>query len=339
MGESFPMKGGDGAHSYAKNSQYQKEASDSVKEMIREVVVEKLDTESMSSRVTIADLGCSVGPNTFFAVENLMEAVQTKSCSKNKVEFQVFFNDHSANDFNTLFASLPPGRQYHAAGVPGSFHGRLFPRNSITLAHSSYALQWLSKPPQGVRNEGRIHGLGAPEEVGRAYSDQFEKDLGDFMSARAEEIVSGGLMFLLIPAAPEGVSQTDPTVIFDFYGYTLMDLAKEGVVEKSAIDAFNLPIHMATIGEVRKVVEKNGSFSMERIELSKGKARNEEALDAANVLAHMRAGMEGVFSAHFGASVAHKMFTNVLRKAPQISECFQALHNTPNQIFLVLTRK
>ncbi|XP_057804904.1 loganic acid O-methyltransferase-like [Salvia miltiorrhiza] len=339
MGETFPMKGGDDAHSYSKNSRYQKLASDTVKEMIQEAVSEYLATESMSSRVTIADLGCSVGLNTFFAVQNLMEAVEAKWSSKNKLEFQVFFNDHSANDFNTLFTSLPPDRQYHAAGVPGSFHGRLFPCNSITVAYSSQSLHWLSKQPQGLHNEGRIHGSGAPEHVARAYSDQFEKDLGDFMSARAEEIVNGGLMFLLMPGTPEGVPQTELSAIFDYYGYTLMDLAKEGVVEKSAIDAFNLPIHIPTLEEMRKVIEKNGHFSIERIELINPKAGIEEALDAATVLVHMRAAMEGVFTAHFGASVVDKMFANVLPKAPQISHCFQALHNIHNQLFLVLTRK
>nr|POE71627.1 isoform 2 of probable s-adenosylmethionine-dependent methyltransferase at5g38100 [Quercus suber] len=30
-----------------------------------------------------------------------------------------------SNDFNTLFKSLPPNRQYFAVGVPGSFHGIL----------------------------------------------------------------------------------------------------------------------------------------------------------------------------------------------------------------------
>ena len=34
---------------------------------------------------------------------------------------------------------------YFVAGVPGSFYGRLFPRNSLHFAHSSYCLMWLSQ--------------------------------------------------------------------------------------------------------------------------------------------------------------------------------------------------
>ncbi|KAI3455093.1 hypothetical protein Pfo_011756, partial [Paulownia fortunei] len=206
----------------------QKQASDFAKGTIKEAIIEKLDTEillSISSTFRIVDFGCSVGPNTFFTVQNLIEAVENKCSlqgldSKN-MEFQVFFNDHTANDFNTLLASLPPDRQYHAAGAPGSFHGRLFPRASISLAHSSYALQWLSK--------GKIHYTGSSREVVDAYADQFEKDMGTFISARAEEIVEGGLMILIMPGIPDGVchSQLPAGVLFNFLESSLMDLATE----------------------------------------------------------------------------------------------------------------
>ena len=87
-------------------------------------------------------------------------------------EFQVFFNDHTSNDFNTLFTSLPPERPYFATGVPGSFHGRLFPNSSLDFVHSSYALQILSKVPKELLNKnsaawnkGRVHYASAPDEV------------------------------------------------------------------------------------------------------------------------------------------------------------------------------
>ncbi|XP_057804902.1 loganic acid O-methyltransferase-like [Salvia miltiorrhiza] len=343
MEETFPMNGGDSAYSYTKNSKYQKLASDAVKEMIQEAVIEKLDTESMSSTVAIADLGCSVGPNTFFTVQNLMEAVEAKWGSKNKLEFQVFFNDHSANDFNTLFASLPADRQYHAAGVPGSFHGRLFPRNSITLAHSSYALQWLSKQPQGVPNEGRIHYTGASEDVVRAYLDQYEKDLGVFMSARAEEIVRGGLLILVVPASPDGASHSDQPagVLFSYLGHSLMDLANEGVVDKAKIDGFNLPIYAPTVGEMRRVIEKNGCFMIERMELTDPRSKVDGAIDVGSLIMHMRAGMEGIFTTHFGDSVVDRMFAKASAKAQEMSHLLESTYHqsSATQLFLVLKRK
>lgn len=202
--------------------------------MIKQAIIDNLDALSLSTTsVRVVDFGCSVGPNTFFAVQNLVNSVEQK-CSlqgldPGKLEFQVLFNDHTANDFNTLFASLPPERWYHAAAAPGSFHGRLLPRASITLAHSAYSLHWLSKVPQGLSNEGRIHYMGSSTEVVRAYADQFEKDMGAFVNARAQEIVGGGLMLLIIPGIPRGVnlSHLPAAVIFNFLGSSLMDLATE----------------------------------------------------------------------------------------------------------------
>ena len=111
---------------------------DAANELMNEGIKEKLDFKSPCSDSSnictfrIADFGCSVGPNTFFAVEKIMEAVEQKyqACQFQNfppLEFQVFFNDVTANDFNTLFKTLPSYRKYLAAGVPGTFYGRLFP--------------------------------------------------------------------------------------------------------------------------------------------------------------------------------------------------------------------
>lgn len=181
-------------------------------------IVENLDIENQSSPITssfrIADLGCSVGPNTFLAVNNIIEAVAQKYQIKghsNLPEIQVFFSDLVSNDFNYLFASLPQDKQYFSAGVPGSFHGRLFPKASLDFVYSQYALQWLSKVPQELLdcnspafNKGRILYGTSASEVGQAYSDQYAKDMQSFFDARAQELVPGGLLLLLIPGRPDG---------------------------------------------------------------------------------------------------------------------------------------
>lgn len=208
----------------------QKQGSDLAKEKIKDAIIKNLDTTTISTTAfRIVDLGCSVGPNTFSAVQNLIEAVEQKCSSLQGLEFQVFFNDHIANDFNTLFASLPPERRYYTAGTPGSFHGRLFPRGSIKLAYSSYALQWLTKVPEGLLNEGRIHYTRASKEVVEAYADEFEKDMGVFISARAQEIVGGGLLIIVMPGVPDGVNhdQIPANLLYTFLGSSLMDLANQ----------------------------------------------------------------------------------------------------------------
>ncbi|MCL7028884.1 hypothetical protein MKW94_005434 [Papaver nudicaule] len=153
---AIPMNGGYGPYSYTNNSNIQKRVIDAARVMIEEVIEHKLDIHASAAvpkAFVIADLGCSVGPNTFTAIQNIINAVNlkcsifkgcTSSLSSANGEssshtFHVFFNDHATNDFNTLFTSLPPDRQYFAAGVPGSFYTRLFPQDSVHVIHCSEA--------------------------------------------------------------------------------------------------------------------------------------------------------------------------------------------------------
>ncbi|XP_040366506.1 loganic acid O-methyltransferase-like [Rosa chinensis] len=144
------------------------------------------------------------------AVGNILEAVESKYRSQGLnsqiPEFQVFFNDHASNDFNMLFQSLPQNRQYHAAGVPGSFYKQVLPNASINFVYSSTAIQWLSRVPTAVAdsnspawNKGHIHYSNATDEVIRAYETQYSDDMESFQQARAQEIVYGGLIVLTFP--------------------------------------------------------------------------------------------------------------------------------------------
>jgi hypothetical protein len=88
-----------------------------VNELMNEGIKETLDFKSPCSDSSnictfrIADFGCSAGPNTFLAMEKIIEAVEQKYHAQFQnsppLEFQVFFNDVTANDFNTLFKTLP----------------------------------------------------------------------------------------------------------------------------------------------------------------------------------------------------------------------------------------
>lgn len=106
-------------------------------ERLKDTFLEKLDS---ISTFCIVDFRCSIGPNTFYAVQDITLLAQHKYSSSYDMEFKVFFNDFVANDFNNLFASLPSNKKYHLAATPGSFHGQLFLRASINVAYSSSVL-------------------------------------------------------------------------------------------------------------------------------------------------------------------------------------------------------
>ncbi|XP_048329769.1 loganic acid O-methyltransferase-like isoform X4 [Ziziphus jujuba] len=354
MSEAYPMNGGDGIHSYAKNSTLQREIIDVAKEVAKEAIIEKLDVGVLNSPKTfrIADLGCSVGPNTFAAVENIIEAVKSKYQSQglnSKIpEFQVFFNDHVSNDFNLLFASLPQDKQYYAAGSPGSFYGRVFPEASLHIVHSSTSLHWLSGVPKEIVdkdspawNKGKVHYASSGDQVIQAYKAQYESDMEKFLQARAHEIVYGGLMLLILPFHPSGIhpSQSATNLSLDLIGYSLMDLAKKGRVNEEKVDSFNIPLYLTTPQEFEAVVESNGGFSIERMEIL---TRSEfiNGIDGHQIATHWRAGMEGLIKKHFGEDIIDELFDLYAKKADEI--LIPAIVKSAEQqvsLFAVLKRK
>ncbi|XP_059650657.1 loganic acid O-methyltransferase-like [Cornus florida] len=352
--ESYPMNGGDGTYSYAKNSIYQRAVSNVAKDMVDEAIAEKLDVKSLTSNsntLRIADLGCSVGPNTFITMQSVLEAVEKKYLSHglaSKVpEFQVFFNDHGTNDFNTLFASLPHDRKYFAAGVPGSFYGRLFPEFFLHFVHSSFALQWLSKLPEELLdknsqawNNKRIHYTSASEKVVNAYATQFTKDMKMFLNARAKEIVAGGMMVLLVPGCPDDIhhSQLSTALLFDFLGSKLMDMVNEGLVSEAQVDSFNLPVYFPSPMEMARLVEENGCFDIEIMELLDPRSNMNYAIDVHALIMHLRAGLEGIFTKHFGSEIVGEMFERTSQESAELS-CLLDKSNKRNKLFVVLKHR
>ncbi|KAK9940001.1 hypothetical protein M0R45_016679 [Rubus argutus] len=348
--EAHPMTGGDGPYSYAKNSTLQRDGLDVSKELVRKAIAEKLDVEILPSNTfRIADLGCSVGPNTFLAVENILEGVEFKYQSQGMnsqiPEFHVFFNDHTSNDFNMLFKTLPQNRRYYAAGVPGSFYGRLFPDASIHLAHSSYAIHWLFRVPKAVVdskspawNKGRIHYSNSTDEVIRAYETQYTEDMECFLQDRAKEIVYGGLMVLTFPVRPDGTPHSDSStnVMAQLLGSSLMDLVRKGVVKEEKVDSFNVPVYTMSPQEFAAVVEQNGCFSMEIMVGLPSTLVHDPILIAQVVASTIRAGMGEDLKHQFGEEVLDELF-DLFRK--KCEEHTSALDPGKGVILLVVLRR
>ncbi|KAK3036520.1 hypothetical protein RJ639_030961 [Escallonia herrerae] len=354
--EAFPMNGGDGSYSYNRNSSFQRGGVVSAKALISKAVTEIFDVNQFiasSNSISIADLGCSVGPNTFIAVKNIIESVEQKCQSQgldsHVIEFQVFFNDHVANDFNTLFKSLPCDRRYFAAGVPGSFYGRLFPKASLHFVNSSYSLQWLSKVPKEVVdknspawNKGRIYYTNAPDEVIQAYSTQFARDMGSYLKARAEELVCGGLMALLIPCVPVGIppSQSPLIAVVDLLGESLLDVANMGLVSEDKVDSFNFPKYNPTPQELECLIESNGCFTIVKMEPTvRTPVADGNAPTIQMFMLHLRAAWEPLIKEHFGSEIIDELFVQFTKKVAKSSTLLESSFKTILELFVLLQRK
>ncbi|WVZ08847.1 hypothetical protein V8G54_022193 [Vigna mungo] len=74
-----------------------------------EEAIRRLCCHSSPDCMKVADLGCSVGPNTLLVMSNIIDIVHAVCVCLNREPptFQFYLNDLFGNDFNTIFKSLP----------------------------------------------------------------------------------------------------------------------------------------------------------------------------------------------------------------------------------------
>ncbi|KAH9618821.1 hypothetical protein KSS87_018544 [Heliosperma pusillum] len=322
---------------------------------------------SADTPFVVVDLGCSSGSNTIYIIDVIINHVAKRYEAAGSVapEFSAFFSDLPSNDFNTLFQLLPnyyydgegggtmeeclasdKHRSYFAAGVPGSFYRRLFPARSIDVFHSAFSLHWLSQIPENVLdkrskayNKGRVCIHGANEITANAYKKQFQSDLAAFLKARAVELKRGGSMFLVCL----GRTSLDPT---DQGGAGLLfgthfqdawdDLVQEGLITSEKRDSFNIPVYAPSLQDFREVVEANGSFAINKLEVFRGGSplvvsQPDNEAEVGQALATSCRSVCGVLvDAHIGDRLSGELFTRVERRgmsqAKELLEQLQFFH-------------
>ncbi|KAF9602818.1 hypothetical protein IFM89_031678 [Coptis chinensis] len=98
-----------------------------------------------------------------------------------------------------------------------------------------------------------------------AYFAQFVKDMESFLSARAQELLSGGLMALILPTyTKEMLSIKSFHRPLEILGSCLMEMSKKGIVSEAKVDPFNMPVYSPSSEELEEVMKNNGYFSIER---------------------------------------------------------------------------
>ncbi|KAK9129815.1 hypothetical protein Sjap_010302 [Stephania japonica] len=331
------MNKGEGEASYASNSSLQRAVLTKVKPILEETILDLVGDEAYSETevLCIVDLGCSSSPNSLSVISHIVDTV-TAACQRwhrQLPEFQVVLNDLPGNDFNTIFKSLPSFYDKlkrvninhgpcFVAGVPGSFHGRLFPRKSMHFIHSSYSLHYLSQIPKGlVSEEGTPLNKGntyiasrTPPAVSRAYYEQFKQDFYSFLSSCSAEVIARGRAVLtFMGRRTDDPSRDENCVTWKIMSLALNDIAREGLIEEAQIDSFNFPYYAPSAAEVRHIILQEGSFSLTRLEgfeigwepnaaSDTNRTSSDNLKRATYVSKSVRAVAEPMLSSHFGGS-------------------------------------
>ena len=109
--------------------------------------------------------------------------------------------------------------------------------------------------------------------------------------------------------------------------------ASQGLIREDTVDSFNLPVYCGSPEEIVGLVEKNGSFSIERIELIP-LAANAILFGVEIWLKHLRAVWEEILKRHFGNAIIDELFERLREKAKDSSEKIVEKF----QLFVVLKR-
>uniref|UniRef100_A0A0E0LAY3 Jasmonate O-methyltransferase n=1 Tax=Oryza punctata TaxID=4537 RepID=A0A0E0LAY3_ORYPU len=336
------MVGGDGNDSYATNSRLPMKAITETKPVLWKAIdgVFASLPSPAPAKIVIADLGCSSGPNTLLVVSEVIDMISIGGYSE-KTELQFFLNDLPGNEFNYVFRSLQQLKQladrkdqgsveppYYIAGLPGSFYTKLFPRQSVHLFHSSYALMWRSKVPEelssGVHlNEGNIYiGKATPSHVVTLFQ-KFKEDLSLFLALRLEELVGSGRMVLtfLGRKSSQMLAHGDVGTMWELLAEALQILVQKGRVKEEDLTAFNLPYYAPSVDEVTELVEESGLFDIEHTDLFESSWDPHDdsngdddvvadcARSAENIAnCSIRAVIEPLITDHFGESIVDELF-------------------------------
>ncbi|XP_043722246.1 7-methylxanthine methyltransferase PCS1-like [Telopea speciosissima] len=181
--EFLRMSNGEQDTSYAQNSFNRSVIS--IAKPILEKAIEDLVNEGLPSNVlTIADLGCAFGPNTFTVITTIKRKVE-KMCNElgvKQLELQVFLNDlpemistQRSNSFLKIINNLkekgsarmvPPGLTSEV-GIPIN-------RGKIYISNTS------------------------PSPVSKAYLEQFQEDFTSFIKLRSKELILNARMVLIL---------------------------------------------------------------------------------------------------------------------------------------------
>uniref|UniRef100_A0A5B7BF43 SAM dependent carboxyl methyltransferase n=1 Tax=Davidia involucrata TaxID=16924 RepID=A0A5B7BF43_DAVIN len=160
----------------------------------------------------------------------------------------------------------------------------------------------------------------SPPDVFEAYLKQFQRDFSAFLSSRSEEIIPAGRMVL----TSLGRSIADPTskdcrCLWELLAKSLLDMVAEGLVEAADIDSFNMPFYTPYKDEVKAMIQKEGSFNLDKLEFFEV---NWDASDddddkhfvfdkyrsGKNVASSVRAATEPMLARHFGDTIIDKLF-------------------------------
>ncbi len=196
--------------------------------------------------VVLADYGAANGHNSLLPIGSAIEVLSGRIRRDQAV--LVTHTDVAENDFTALFRTLADDpdsylRRYpaaYASAVGRSFYRQILPSDSVTLAWSSWAIQWLSQVP-GPVGDHLVPGLSGDANLRAAATRQAAADWHEFIAFRGRELVPDGrLMVLTLGRDDTGDFGMRPLIDAAHAG--VRDLVSDGLITAHEMRDMVIPI-------------------------------------------------------------------------------------------------
>jgi hypothetical protein len=230
--------------------------------------------------VVIVDYGSSEGHNSLFPLVVAISVLRERLGPERAIS--VVHTDLPDNDFTALFRTLAADPNSYLRGDPEvftsavgrSFYEQILPAGSVTLAWSSWAVQWLSRLPALIPDQVQVAYSGDPA-ARAAFAGQAAADWRAFLVHRGSELRPGGRLVVLTMCVDEAGNFGYRSLLEAMYA-ALIDLVEEGLVHRDEAQRMAIPTVGRSDADLRAPFAETGSFSglsIEQIEVFLGEDR------------------------------------------------------------------
>ncbi|KAJ6799034.1 anthranilate O-methyltransferase 3-like [Iris pallida] len=209
---------------------------------------------------------------------------------------------------------------------------------------------WLSQVPQRLHNspssplnKGNIYiAEASPQIVVDLYLEQFQKDFSTFLRLRYKELVLSGRMVLtFLGRRSSHARYGEWSKFWGLLSDAMNDMVLEGILDEAKVNAFNLPTYAPSMEEVTTVVENEGLFHLEQVQILKSNwdpiddSMFNNSASGENVAKCARAVIEPTIDKYFGKAIVEDLFS---RYAKNVAKHL-LVEKTKHVIFVIVLRK
>jgi hypothetical protein len=115
-------------------------------------------------------------------------------------------------------------------------------------------------------------------------------------------------------------------------------LILQGLISEAQVDSFNLPLYFASPKEITQLVGRNGCFVIEKMKITCSRSRVDGPISAHALTMHLRAGLEGIISKHFGLEIIDELFDRFYKKNEAFLILLESKFKEASQLFIALKR-